>query len=469
MSRKFAVKSALPAFLSLAALLAAGCGSSMSSNLTGTTSSQIGQAFVIGTDAPAASVVSFTVQVQSIDAVNTTTNTSVSLISGAESVDFARFNGLQDLLDLSNVPVGTYDSVVITLGSSATIGYLDTSTTEPTIQTMDATVPTTPITISLPSALVINKSQSMGLRIDFKLNKSLVLDSNGQITGTVNPTFAVSVVKPGESGGHVDELIGSVYSVDATNQQFVLQRPNGRKFTVLVGSKTDWDGNATFASLTAGSTIVQVSGTVDNAQATIDADEVAVLSQDKFFASGQITYTSLPQSVGAGSFDLYIRNLEPTTTDLKTGTLATVGLTGNENYFIYWMRNPMTQFLFNEMALTPGQDVAIGGPASDVTSATTTSTNRVVLRPWGFTGTIVPGTITQSPGSFQMNVTGFAGVLITTPVTVYLGGETDYEEGMTGFGDLSGNTKVRVVGLLLKDPSSGNIVLLARHIDGGDN
>ena len=467
MSRKLAVKSALLGCLSLAALFAAGC-SSMSSNLTGTASSQTGQAFVIGTDAPAASVVSFNVQVQSIDAVNTATNTSVSLISGSPMVDFARFDGLQDLLNLSDVPVGTYDSIVITLGSTAQIGYLDTSTAEPTIQEMTLPVSPNSTTIALPSALVVNKSQSMGLRVDFKLNKSLA-DSTGQIASTVTPTFAVSVVKPGDSGGHVDELIGSVVSVDSSNQQFVIQRPNGRQFTILVSGRTDWDGNATFSSLNAGSTIVQISGTVDNAESTIDADEIAILSQDKFFASGQITYTALPSAPGPGSFDLYVRNLEPSNTALSLGALATVNLTGSENYSIYWMRNPMTQFLFNEMALTPGQDVAIGGPTSDVTSATTTNTNRVVLRPWGFTGTIVSGSITQSPGSFQMNVTGFAGVLINTPVTVYMGGETDYEDGMTGFGDLSGGTKVRVVGLLLKDPTNGNLVLLARHIDGGDN
>ncbi len=470
MLRKRPVKSALLGCFSLAAFLAAGCSSMSSNSLTGTQNSQTGQAFVIGTDAPAASVISFTVQVQSIDAVNSTTNTPVPLISSLSKVDFARFNGLQDLLDLSNVPVGTYDSIVITLGPSATIGYLDTSTAEPTIKTMDATVPTDPITITLPSALVINKSESMGLRIDFRLNKSLVLDSNGQITSTVNPTFAVKVVKPGDSGGHVDELIGGVISVDASNQQFVIQRPNGRQLTIAIGNHTSWDGNATLSDLNT-NTIVQVSGTVDNAQSTINADEITILTQNKFFASGQITYVT-PSSGAASSFDLYVRDFEPQAsgaTGLTLGQLATVDLSGSENYYIHWMDNPMTQFLFNAAALTPGQDVAIGGPVSGAADASAVTTKRVVLRPWGFVGTVVPGTITQTPGSFQMDVTGFGGVLVTTPVTVYLGGKTDYEEGMSSFNDLSGNIKVRVVGLLLKDATSGKLVLLARHIDGGDN
>ena len=82
-----------------------------------------------------ASVISFTVNV-SVSATDANGNT-VQLTSGSPMVDFARFNGLQTLIDMNDVPVGTYSNVSITL-SNGTIGYLDTSTTEPTIQTMTA-------------------------------------------------------------------------------------------------------------------------------------------------------------------------------------------------------------------------------------------------------------------------------------------------------------------------------------------
>jgi len=71
-----------------------------------------------------ASMVSFATQINGIDAVPSRGGTPVSLISGTPTVDFARFNGLQTLLDLNDV-LGTHDSITITLGS-ATIGYLDT-------------------------------------------------------------------------------------------------------------------------------------------------------------------------------------------------------------------------------------------------------------------------------------------------------------------------------------------------------
>lgn len=449
----------LGGLISLAALFAAGC-SSMSNPLAVTPGTQTGQAFVIGTDAPAAALVSFSAQLKSVNAIDANGN-SVSLVSGEPVVDFARYNGLQTLLDIDDVPVGTYNSISITLEGTPTIGYLDTTTTPPSIKTISPPLTNSTVTVQLTNPLVITKSLSMGLRVDFDLHQSIQI-TNGEISG-VNPTFDVSVVKPGDAGGHVDEFIGGVVSVDSTNQQFVIQGPHGRQLTVKVDGQTQWDGNATLQDLNS-NTIVQISGHIDQAESTIDADEVTILSQDKFFASGQITYVT-PATGAASSFDLYLRSLEPAGTGLTLGQLATVDLSGNENYFICWMRNPMTEFLFNSSALVAGQDVAIGGPVSGAASATAVTTRRVVLRQWGFEGTVVPGSVHPAAGTFQMQVNGFAGVLVPTPVTVYIGGATDFREGFTSISDVPASTRVRVVGLLLKNPTTGQLVLLARFVD----
>lgn len=454
-------RTAVLGLISLAALLAAGC-SSMSNPLSGntnSTSAQTGQAFVIGTDAPAANVVSFQATLASVDAVDSSGNL-VPLISGAPTVDFARYNGLQTLLDVDNLHAGTYNSISISLGSSVVVGYLD-SATPPGIQTQTLTVSTSPITVALNKPLVISQSASMGLRVDFDLQHSIEV-TNGQITG-VNPTFDVSVVAPGDAGGHIDELIGNVTSVNAANQQFTMVGPHGRQITVNVNGQTEWDGDASLSNVL--NTIVQVSGTVDKVEATVDADEIAILSTDGFFASGQITYVT-PALGAANRFDLYVRTLEPTTTDVKLGEIATVDLTGSEKYYIYWMRNPMTEFLFNSSALVAGQDVSIGGPASGASDHTAVTVKRVVLRQWGFEGTVVPGSVNPGAGTFKMQVTGFAGVLIPTPITVYVGNLTDFRDGLTSMSDVPASTRVRVVGLLLKNPTSGNVVLLARHVDG---
>ena len=116
-------------------------------------------------------MISFAAQMMSVNAI-TSTGTSVPLISGSPTVDFARFNGLQTLLDLNAVPVGTYNSVQITLGT-ATIGYLDTQYgSAPTIQTEPA-VPDEYGNVALTTPLVVSQSGPVGLRVDFDLYKSI--------------------------------------------------------------------------------------------------------------------------------------------------------------------------------------------------------------------------------------------------------------------------------------------------------
>jgi len=446
--------------LPLAALLAAGCGNSTSSATTSGTVT--GSAFVVGTDAPLASVTSFAVQIESIDAIDTKGN-SVSLISGTPTVDFARFNGLQTLLDMNDVPAATYDSIVITLGP-ATIGYLNTPTgAAPTIVTEAATLSTSTITAALATPLVVAQAAPVGLRMDFNLAKSIQV-SSGQITGQVTPTFNISTVGPTDTGAYIDKFDAAVVSVNTAAQSFVVQGPHGRDFTIDVNGSTEWDNNESLSALTT-SSIVSISGELDKADATIDADEVAIVSQNGFYADGQITYVT-PASGAATSFDLYIRGLLPTTTAVTLGQIAQIDLTGQEKFFIYWMHNPLTQFLFNSSTLLPGQAVAVGGSAAGATNAQAVTVNRIALRHWGFNGTVVANSVNTSAGTFQMQVNGFAGVLIPETVTVYVGSGTTFRDGLTGLSSVTSGASVRVVGLLIKDPTSGNAVILAHYVDG---
>ncbi len=446
--------------LAAASLLAAGCGGAIESASTATGNVTTGPAFLIGTDAPLASVTSFAVQIQSIDAV-TASGTSVPLLSGTPTVDFARFNGLQTLLDMNDVPVGMYSSISVTLGP-ATIGYLSTGSGAPTIQTEAATLTTPTVSVTLANPLIVTQTGPVGIHLDFDLAKSIQV-SSGQITGMVTPTFNINAVGPSDSGAYIDEFDAGVVSINTTAQSFVIQGPHGRNFTVNVNGNTTWDNNESLSSLTT-SSIVQVSGELDRADATIDADEVAILSQNGFYADGQVTYVT-PASGAASSFDLYVRGLLPASTGLTLGQIAQVSLSGQENFFIYRMHNPLTQFLFNSSGLLAGQSVAIGGPASGATNPQAVTVKRVVLRHWGYNGTVVPSSLNTTNGTFQMQVNGFAGLLIPQTVTVYVANNTAFRFGLTSMSSVPASVNVRVVGLLLKDPVSGQTVLLARYVD----
>jgi hypothetical protein len=173
-----------------------------------------------------------------------------------------------------------------------------------------------------------------------------------------------------------------------------------------------------------------------------------------------------PATGAATSFDLYVRGLLPTTTGIQLGQIAQVNLSGNEIYSIYWMHNPFTQFIFNSSGLVAGQSIAVGGPATGATNANAVTVTRVNLRNWGFNGTVVAGSQSSANGTFQMQINGFAGVLVPETVTVYLGNHCDFRYGLGAFTDLANGSNIRVVGLLLKNPTNGQVVLLARHVDG---
>jgi hypothetical protein len=450
--------------LTAATLVVTGC------SVTGTgptTTGETGPSFVTGADAPMAGVVSFAVQVQDISATDANGNT-VSLLSGTPTVDFARYNGLQTLLDMNDVAAGTYNNVSITLGS-ATIGYLQMqSGSAPTIATMPGTYPasasTYTFTTTLANPIVVTQNGApVGLHVDFDLRKSIQVDGTGAITGAVMPTFNVNGVGIGDAGAYLDCFDAAVVSVNINAQSFVVQGPHGRQFTVNVNGETEWENNEGLSNLTT-SSIITLSGTLDRADATIDADDVAVLSQSGFYAGGQVTYVQ-PASGAATSFDLYVRGLLPTTTGLTLGQTATIDLSGNEDYFIYWFHNPLTEFLFNQSQLLPGQHVSVGGPASGATNAQAVSVNRVVLRHWGFNGTVVANSVNTSNGTFQIQINGFAGQLVPQTVTVYTADKTGFRDGLSGVSDLTSGENVRVVGLLLLNPLSGNTVLLAHYVD----
>ncbi len=452
--------------LSAALIATAGCGSMVASNGTQSNSS-MGPAFVVGTDAPAPlpSVVGVKIQLESIVLTNGSTMSN-NLLVNPVTVDFARYNGLQGLVDMNDVQTGTYTGVTITLGTSNEIDYLNTGAAPPTISTITPTLTTSTVNITLNNPLTISATGGVpvGLRMDLDLGQSLET-SGGGITGTINPTFDVKTVARTDTAAHIDEFIGSVTTApsSATATSFVITGPHGEAFTINISSSTEWDGGATESQLISdgSNAVVTVAGQFDPADQTLDADEIAIVSDTGFYAGGLVTYVT-PTTGAATDMQFYVRHVLPSgLSEVPLGGLANVSITGNEHYGIYWMHNALTNLLFNDTSLTAGQEISVGGP--DPTASPFT-VKRIHLRNWGYNGTIVAGSRNSSQGTFQMNVTGFAGQVIPSPITVYLGAGCDFRYGFGAFSDLTDNASIRVVGILLK--YNGQTVLVARHIDG---
>lgn len=437
--------------------------------------SQSGTIFVSGGDAPLPSVISFKVVISGIS-VAEGAGTPVTVTTGPQTVDFAKLNGLHTLLDLNTIPTGTYDTVIVTLANPE-IDYLNVTNpqtnppTRPTVSSLNATstpqatLSTSTVTISLSSPLVVNMGDVIGLGFEFNIRKSLAVDMNGQLTGVVNPTLNVKAITPSDADAYIDEFIAGVTTINASGNSFTIQGPHGRAFTVNVNDQTEWEGSETINDLTSTS-IVSISGTLDRTDGTFLADEVAILSQDKFFAGGLITFVDPPVNT-AQDFDLYVRDVLPAGTGFTTGQISTIDLTGNEKYFIYWMHNHFvnarfSNIFFNSALMVAGQHVSIGGPFINGT----VTVKRVVLRHEGHTGTLVAGSTNVGASTFQFNSNGLAGVLFNGPVTVYVTPFTRFGGGLTSLQDLTNNptNPLRVIGLVLKDPISGQPVFVARSV-----
>jgi hypothetical protein len=275
----------------------------------------------------------------------------------------------------------------------------------------------------------------------------------------------VNAITPSDADAYIDEFIAGVTTINAGGNSFTIEGPHGHAFTVNVNGQTEWEGSETINDLT-GTSIVSISGTLDRTDGTFLADTVAILSQDKFYAGGLITYVDPPVGT-AEDFDLFVRDVLPAGTGFTSGQISTIDLTGNEKYFIYWMHNVFvnsrwSNLFFNSSLLVPGQHVSIGGP---FTNGTVTA-KRVVLRHEGHTGTLVPGSANAGTSTFQFNSNGLAGILFNGPVTVYVTPFTRFGGGLASLEDLTSNptNPLRVVGVVLKDPISGQPVFVARSV-----
>jgi len=457
--------------LAFVALLA-GCSNNSSGNNTNNTQPQSNSVFVTGTDAPLASVVGFRVDITGMT-LSDGAGTPVSVLNGTQTVDFARLNGLRTLLDINTIPAGTYTQAVITLANPS-IDYLNVTNpqtnppTHPTLSTLDSSANSNPqlslttstVTINLATPLVVSMGDIDGLRFEFNIKKSVAVDGNGQIAGPITPTIDLKVVTPSDADAYIDEFDAGVVSVDAAGNSFVIQGPHGHQFTVNVSQQTEWEGNETINDLTT-SSIVEISGTLDRTSAAILPDTVAIVSQNKFWAGGLVTYVDPPVGTAA-DFDMYVRNVLPSGTGFASGQISTIDLTGNEKYFIHWWHNNWGSFLFNSTGLVPGQHVSIAGPFSNGQ----VTVKRVVLRHSGHSGTLVVGQTNTQAGTFQFNSNGLAGVLFEGPVTVQVTPFTRFLGGLSGINDLTGNTALdlRVVGLVLKT-NTGSPIFLAFSVE----
>jgi len=447
----------------LAALGLSSCAGSSSTNGDPGNSNEA-SVFTVGTDAPLPSVISCQILVSGVTLNNGTTN--VPVLTNPQVVDFAQLSGLHQLLDLNAVPTGTYTSATITLANPV-IAFIDTTQNPPAINTINGTLSQSMVTVNLANPFVLNAADLVGLRMEFDLAHSLSTDANGQVTGTVKPVFHMQLLDATDSEVSIDDFPAGVVGVTG-DSSFIVQGPKGRQWTVQTNSNTVFDDASEPISSFTTNTIVQISGQIDPVSKDIDASEIEVVSNDKFFLGG--LFTSIrPPSGPATAADLYVRAELPDLNDVQDGQITTLSLNGSETYKIANINNPVTTLLFNNSLLAAGQSVGIGGSLVTNNGVPTLTVHRVVLRRQGQAGPWVPGsTLVQhgNNGSFQFTDNGTAGLLLPDPLTVYTTDATNFVN-LSGLSALTGSQPIplRVVGFIFMDSATNSPVMVARRVE----
>ncbi len=422
--------------------------------------------FTVGTDAPPLpSVVSCEVTISGVTLFDGTNNIPV-MTQTPQVIDFAQLSGLHQLIDLTAVQAGTYQSATVTLANPV-IGYIDTTQSPPVVNTINGTLSQSSVTVQFAKPFVLNDNDLVGLRMEFDLRQSIQV-SNGGVTGQVNPTFEMQLLAAGDSNVSIDDFHVGFVGTGGSNS-FTVQGPHGRQWTVSTDSNTVWDDSDDPISSWTNNTILSVSGQLDPVTKGIDASEVQVVSDDGFVLGGLLTYVNPPSPQPATQANIYARYEVPDITGIEPGDVVPLTLNGTEKYRIGNIINPITTLLFNNTAMAPGQRVDIGGKTSSSNNVTTLTPHRVVLRRQGQWGSWVVGsTNVQSGnlGSFQLNDQSTAGVLLPNPLTVYTTNGTIFIN-LSGLSAISGTSAIplRAVGFILENPQTNQPVMVARVVE----
>ncbi len=443
--------------LVMMALVLASCGSNSAAPTTTTSSSTSATAplFVTGSDAPLPAVVAFNI---SIDSITLNGTTPATLTNTPTTVDFARLVGSNTLLAFNSVPQGTYTGATITL-SSPVITYINTSVNPP-VSNMNGTLTNSTVTVTFPKPLTVSSSGLTGLHLHFDMRKSIQVDSNAQITGVVNPVIQMFAITPRDPDAHVDDLHGTLVSVNTSGNSFVIQH-RLRQFTINVDNSTVWSNGASLSTLTVPS-VIEVDGTIQ-ADGSVLASSVEVMTIKNGMVDGVVIGVS-PSTGAAQTITMVVNQATPGLTSILGGSVLTFDVSAVTNYDILHMQNWASSLLFNNTQVATGQHLAIGGTI-DTTKNPPLVPARVILLPQGTDGTVVAGSVTVNTGnagSFKLQNNGLIGYLLGAPIDVQTSTATNFY-GVSGLSGLQDGQRVAAFGLVLKD-SGGNTHLYAQRV-----
>jgi hypothetical protein len=450
------------AFLSIISLVLIHCGSSTTSVSTAVNPT-MSSVVVFGQDAPVCDVVSFTITITDATLTPQGGGAPVTVISPSSpvTVDFARLMDFSSLLNLASVNVGTYSQLTLTL-SNPQIIVLDVTQNPPAPVSVPSTLTSSTVTININPALQVAADGSAGLEIDFKLRKSVQVDSTGQVTGTVNPVLTArpSAAPALHELKELDDLAGMVQSVSttSTNTAFTgsitLETEDLQTHVVNVNSNTNFDDVSGLSGLAVGTFIeseVFVDSNGNIVARKIEAEDEEDETERRSAFVGLVTAVTRDTSGNATQFTLFLRGEMPEEGGLApVKTNLTVNIVPDITIFRITARGTNEDALsFNAGSLGVGQEVVVHGQIQSGVTPPTVNARGIFLRLQSLVGnftTLLGAQSDDKTGGFTMF--SCAPIFHGQPIPVVTFPATAFAN-VAGLRELSPAPTIVVKGLLL--------------------
>jgi hypothetical protein len=495
------------------ALMTMACGGSSSGDLQQTPNTNGALYSFIG-DTPSCDVLSFAAFLTELrlhevgkpsTSLVTVWPTALASASTSPVIEMSTLRDIMTVANLTSIPPGNYDQAVLKVIVNTASTYDPTQS--PPVKKFSPTIASSSVTINLQPALIVTSGKVSAIMIDLDLPQSLNVDSQGQLTGTINWVFSgYPMLASGSTGfGEMDSEYGFVRSVNSSSSgaaftgSLVLQTHtatavgNGPALNINLTDTTDlcMEGAcgvpvSEIDQLTTGSYVeadVYVDENGNVVANRIQVEDREVRNENLLGYVGPVLDVTRDGNGNVTQFDMLVRETEPPDpSNIANSTPVTVYVSQATTF------NPLLispglnslassgNLAFAVDTLAPGQEVVVHGVFSKASGGITTVTaNSVYPRFQSVQGTFsslagTPGSDNKT-GAFQMAPCN--GLVSSNPFMVVTDAQTVFEN-TSGLSRLSPTTPMLARGQMYLNVNgstingvqipAGTLVLLASKV-----
>jgi hypothetical protein len=445
-----------------------GCGGGAMSTAIGTPGTvQTSAVTLMMTDAPPVGVTVLSFEVTVNGAVLNPGN--VQLIAAPQKIEIKNLETESALLTTINAPAGTYQSITVNLSnpeltilnqSGAAIGNCANNA----VCHLEPAAAGNVTFSSAPFPLMLAANTPTAFQVDVNV-ESLI---SNDLTLNFNAASAVTLAQlplPGQPADHLDDLddlLGTVQSVDASNKKFTLHSMAG-DFSIQTDGNTEFELEGcsanNFTCLVTGAVVeidarVMSGGTIIAKKIELQENEVEDELEGTIFKIDDTTH-----------FDMVVLGELRGTSNVNLGNTIVVSLS-SANFQVD--TNGLTvpgalqgafEGAVDTSQLIPGQEVQVKVSSVTPGPPLAVTTNRVRLRRDQFTANV-----TGAPAAPNFNVAGLSGLFTgagISTIQVQTSSTTNFQ-GVAGVSNLADSDRVSLRGLLFGNGGNDPILIAGK-------